>query len=67
MGNDRVLFTIENSTNDNSKEDDGIGLANIKKRLELIYKNKYQLTIENEPESYKVNLSIPTIMPFKNV
>lgn len=64
--NDTILFTIANSTNDNHKEEDGIGLANIKKRLELIYKSTYQLTIENEPESYKVNLSIPTKTPFKD-
>ena len=36
----------------------GIGLANVSKRLELLYPDKYQLTITNEPDVYIVNLRI---------
>jgi LytS/YehU family sensor histidine kinase len=36
----------------------GIGLKNVKRRLELIYPGKYELTIGHNPESYSVNLSI---------
>ncbi len=61
--NDTVFFTIENSNNVTIKTDDGIGLANIQKRLELIYKNMYQLTIEDKTDSYKVNLTIPSKIP----
>jgi two-component system, LytTR family, sensor kinase len=34
----------------------GIGLVNVKRRLDLIYPNQYQLEIENTPETYSINL-----------
>lgn len=37
----------------------GLGLANIKRRLELLYSNNYQLNIANNPNEYIVNLTIP--------
>ncbi len=58
--NDTILFSIENSTTKNSIQGEGIGLANIQKRLELVYKSNYQLTIKNESDFFKVILSIPT-------
>ncbi len=61
--NDTVHFIIGNGNNDMGQIDDGIGLTNIRKRLELIYENKYQLTIESKTESYSVKLSIPTKTP----
>jgi LytS/YehU family sensor histidine kinase len=64
---DIITFRIENTNNDQCKTVNGIGLANIRKRLELIYKNKYKLTIENETESYKVDLSFPTQLPLAHV
>ena len=60
---DVILFTLENSSSDIEKTEDGIGLANIRKRLGLVYKNEYQLKIINESDRYKVNLSIPTQIP----
>jgi hypothetical protein len=38
----------------------GIGLENIKKRLTLLYSDKYQLNIENSDKEFKVKLIIPT-------
>lgn len=64
---DTVFFTIENSSYGNNKVEDGIGLANIQKRLQLVYNNKHQLSIDRETENYKVNLSIPTKIPVVHV
>jgi sensor histidine kinase YesM len=36
----------------------GIGLSNVTKRLELLYPGNYELTINNEPEVYIVNLKL---------
>ena len=36
----------------------GIGLSNVKKRLQLIYPNRHQLEIVNEEKEYRVNLII---------
>jgi LytS/YehU family sensor histidine kinase len=40
------------------KEIGGIGLVNVQKRLELIYPNKHELSIHNEPERFQVILKI---------
>ncbi|MEG1375776.1 MAG: histidine kinase [Myroides sp.] len=37
----------------------GLGLANIKRRLELLYRNNYQLNITSNAKEYIVNLTIP--------
>lgn len=34
----------------------GIGLQNVRKRLELVYPEKYMLSIEDKPDSFLVNL-----------
>ena len=56
----RLSFKIENS---NHKKDadtsSGIGIENTKKRLYLLYKNEYDLTITDTKEKYAVNLNIP--------
>jgi LytS/YehU family sensor histidine kinase len=36
----------------------GIGLLNVKKRLDLLYKGKYTLDIKDEPESFFVDLTL---------
>ncbi|GAB3260076.1 histidine kinase [Larkinella harenae] len=36
----------------------GIGLQNVRKRLELLYPNRYELQIQPEEETYLVNLSL---------
>lgn len=55
----RITFTIENnfkpSTSDTTV---GIGLDNLKKRLEHIYPNHHQLQIEEQASIYKVQLTI---------
>ena len=57
------IYTVENSrTNDlrDGNEKSGIGLQNVKRRLELSYPGKYKLLTEDTMEKYvvKLNLSI---------
>jgi len=40
------------------KRSGGIGLVNVKRRLDLIYPGKYDLEIKDEPNQYIVELSI---------
>jgi len=37
----------------------GIGLGNIKRRLELIYPGRYELIITAGPDLYEVTLKLP--------
>lgn len=39
-------------------ESGGIGLKNVKRRLELLYKNRYQLDITETPESFTVSMQL---------
>lgn len=38
--------------------DNGIGITNVKKRLDILYPNRYELTINNDDEVFIVNLKI---------
>ena len=57
-----IQFTIENSKPEFTQEhfekkiQGGIGLANVKKRLELLFNDKYTLEIENTLRNYKIEL-----------
>ena len=58
-GNNKVVFAIENNYDPNEKsEQEGIGLKNLKRRLELLYPEKYSLLVSNEDAVYKVQLEI---------
>lgn len=61
LSGDQLDFTISNTVLNEEQEHDktGIGLANIKKRLELLYHDRYQLNIENKDRRFIVNLIIP--------
>ncbi len=54
---EKLMFTIENTYQLQKNEKPGIGLDNIKKRLELLYKNNYKLSILEE-ETFKIILEI---------
>lgn len=56
-----LKFYIENNALPEDSTEKGIGLDNTKKRLNLLYKNNYTLTIKNEKEFFKVNLGLKTI------
>ena len=55
---DFLYFEIINLAKESEKSSKGIGLENIKKRLEMLYVNKYDLEILKEEYTYKVNLKI---------
>ena len=57
---DRLTFTCQNSRI--PKEEDkhgGVGLSNVRQRLNLIYGDNYTLNIKDEKDSYTVTLTIP--------
>jgi len=60
INNNKLFFSIENTVLGNKPlhNEGGIGLENIQKRLDLLYKNKYQLIIDKNNNWYKVKLKI---------
>lgn len=59
---DNVLkFYIENNASVENQSKKGIGLDNLKKRLNLLYKDNYTLHISSDEDLFKVNLSLKTI------
>ncbi len=61
---DELTLLVENSkcgeraSNSNRDFASGIGLKNVRRRLELLYENRYTLEIEDEAESYAVCLQL---------
>ncbi|GAB3902795.1 hypothetical protein GCM10028803_30090 [Larkinella knui] len=59
-----ILFSIKNShgtpahTDTAIEKSSGLGLANVKKRLELLYPNAYELTVQDEDGYYTVLLQL---------
>ena len=57
-----LLFRCHNSKADHSNvEKGGVGLANVRKRLDLIYGERYRLCIKDKLDAYHVELSIPLV------
>lgn len=61
--NNFIRFRVHNSLHklqetDTEKNNHGIGLENVKKRLELIYPGKHNLQIEQSEQDFFVNLSV---------
>lgn len=57
---DHVVIKVENSKagENGVKREEGIGITNVKRRLDLLYPNKHELKIMNGAETYLVILSI---------
>jgi hypothetical protein len=59
ISGDRIYLKVENSYSAKSKpESPGMGLANVKRRLDLLYPFKHSLKIEQEPNCYLIDLKI---------
>ena len=57
---DKLLFSCRNSKiPDEEDKHGGVGLQNVKQRLELIYGKNYTLNIDDEPEEYNIQLTLP--------
>ena len=58
---DTLKMTLINARvpdNDENKPVSGIGISNVRKRLELIYAGKHELTIREEEDVYIVKLTV---------
>ena len=57
--NDKVFFETENNFDTTlTKEDNGIGLKNLKRRLELVYPKKHALSFSITENVYKAKLTL---------
>ena len=57
---DQLLFSCRNSKADKSNEEKGgVGLTNVRERLNLLYRNDYTLRIDDTSDIYTVQLIIP--------
>ena len=59
--NDSLLVKLINGKPDKTENDNfvyGIGLGNVKKRLDLLYPGRHELSIISEPDVFIVNLKI---------
>jgi hypothetical protein len=63
---DRLRCKIANSKNESVPySDKGIGIVNVRKRLELLYAGKYELSLEDEGRSFVVLLQV-SLSPSEN-
>lgn len=59
----RIYFTCSNSkAQEPVKQKGGVGLANVRKRLKLLYHEDYTLHIEQTSDVYTVKLSVPLFL-----
>lgn len=54
-----VTFTIENNYDAKTNDESGIGLENLKRRLQLLFRKNYTLLIDKKENTYKTTLKIP--------
>lgn len=55
-----IIFTIQNFKNNYMKDMvGGIGLRNVRKRLDLLYGDQYTLEVKETPDQFFVNLQLP--------
>jgi len=55
------LFKVENTKEpvpDHTNKNGGIGMANVKRRLELLYPGKHELAIREQPDRYTVDFRL---------
>ena len=60
-GDGSISFSVSNKKNQDQKDKTGgIGLNNVRRRLELMYPDRHQLKIIDNEEHYNVNLLLKT-------
>lgn len=57
----RFYNTTDPNEDKNAGKQGGIGLQNVKRRLELLYPGKHDLSINEQPESFEVLLSLKIV------
>lgn len=61
LANKQCVYSVANSRlpqKETEDEKSGIGLQNLRRRLELSYPERYQLQIREEPDAYSVQLTL---------
>jgi two-component system LytT family sensor kinase len=62
---DVVKLYIENDIGEKRSEFSiGTGISNVKRQLELLFKDAYSLDIQQSAEKYVVSLEIPTLKSY---
>ena len=56
-----IVFRCVNSKNGDTQERGGLGLANVRKRLDLIFGKRYSLNISDGDGKYEVTLKMPPL------
>jgi two-component system LytT family sensor kinase len=56
----RIIFQCVNSYEEHVQAPGGIGLVNVKRRLELLYRDRFILDIRNETNNWHVELILIT-------
>ena len=59
---DRLLFDRRNSRQQNTQDENmkgGVGLSNVRRRLDLLFPGNYTLDIKEQEDTYAVHLDIP--------
>jgi two-component system LytT family sensor kinase len=59
LSGSNLHFYIENKKHMNNRDiEGGVGLANVERRLELLYPGNYKLDIQDKPDTYTAELSL---------
>ena len=58
-----LIYEVANSrmVSQQSLQKSGIGLANVRRRLELVYANRYDLKVEDKEDSYYIQLKLQLV------
>ena len=59
LDTENLIFECQNSMKSNQVKNGGIGLTNIKERLQMLFNNNYKLLISEDQNQFKVYLKIP--------
>lgn len=58
LKDDELLFQVQNSRGNGNNKQGGLGLANLKRQLGLLYPNKHRIEIDQHQDSFAIDLKI---------